>query len=331
MYRPPAPISGQSIATIRHHMGGDNTAAPLSPASALLQLTSACVGGGGGVAVRVWSREPVEGYRPPTLAGHRDNVVAVFFAEGGPHKDDPPSTDSRAPSTLYTMSRDGALFHWQQLEAPRASLTHPVAVLGSRAEGVVRLAAPCLVETRPGHLRGGELTRGCGYTVDNAAVDKVKAQGKEGGAVGMARHSGQWRILHKHFFMQQGKLTCADYHKGTGMLVAGFSTGIFTLYKMPGFEMVHTLSVSRERLSSVKFSDSGDWLALGCATLGQLLVWEWRSETYILKQQGHYFDIAHAAYSPDGAFIATGADDNKLKVCPARPGDPTNHLPTGAG
>lgn len=183
--------------------------------------------------------------------------------------------------------------------------------------------------------------------VDNEAVEKVKG-GKEGGVVGMARHSGQWRIVHKHFFMQQGKLTCADYHKGTGMLVAGFSTGIFTLYKMPGFEMVHTLSVSRERLSSIKFSENGDWcvavttlqpldsdsapwlawlaaerahddaewrrLALGCASLGQLLVWEWRSETYVLKQQGHYFDIEHAAYSPDGAFIATGADDNKLKV-----------------
>jgi hypothetical protein len=94
--------------------------------------------------------------------------------------------------------------------------------------------------------------------VDNEAVEKVKG-GKEGGVVGMARHSGQWRIVHKHFFMQQGKLTCADYHKGTGMLVAGFSTGIFTLYKMPGFEMVHTLSVSRERLSSVKFSENGDW------------------------------------------------------------------------
>jgi len=62
----------------------------------------------------------------------------------------------------------------------------------------------------------------------------------------------------------------------------------------------------------------GRRLALGCATLGQLLVWEWRSETYILKQQGHYFDIAHAAYSPDGAFIATGADDNKLKVSTQR-------------
>ena len=101
--------------------------------------------------------------------------------------------------------------------------------------------------------RGGDMD-----AVENEAVEKLKG-GKEGGAVGMARHSGQWRIVHKHFFMQQGKLTCADYHKGTGMLVAGFSTGIFTLYQMPGFEMVHTLSVSRERLSSVKFSDSGDW------------------------------------------------------------------------
>jgi periodic tryptophan protein 2 len=84
--------------------------------------------------------------------------------------------------------------------------------------------------------------------------------------------------------------------------------------QMPGFEPIHTLSVSRERISTVAFSEGGDWLALGCASLGQLLVWEWRSETYVLKQQGHYFDVNHAAYSPDGALIATGADDNKLKV-----------------
>jgi periodic tryptophan protein 2 len=75
------------------------------------------VAGSKDLTVRVWSREPVEGYRPPTLAGHRESVVAVFFAEGGPHADDPQCTASRAPSTVYTLSRDGALFHWQQLEA----------------------------------------------------------------------------------------------------------------------------------------------------------------------------------------------------------------------
>ena len=56
----------------------------------------------------------------------------------------------------------------------------------------------------------------------------------------------------------------------------------------------------------------GEWLALGAATAGQLLVWEWRSETYVLKQQGHFHDVAALAYSPDGGFMVTGADDAKV-------------------
>ena len=33
----------------------------------------------------------------------------------------------------------------------------------------------------------------------------------------------------------------------------------------------------------------------------------------MLKQQGHYYDVAASAYSPDGAYLVTGADD--AKVC----------------
>lgn len=74
----------------------------------------------------------------------------------------------------------------------------------------------------------------------------------------------------------------------------------------------------REKLSSLAFNAAGDWIAVGSAKLGQLLVWEWRSETYVLKQQGHYYDVAASAYSPDGTYLATAADD--AKVCGARAG-----------
>lgn len=83
---------------------------------------------------------------------------------------------------------------------------------------------------------------------------------------------------------------------------------------MPAFSNVQTLSVSQEKVTSLAFNARGDWLALGCASLGQLLVWEWRSETYVLKQQGHYYDISTIAYSPDGSYIATGADDAKVGI-----------------
>jgi periodic tryptophan protein 2 len=61
-------------------------------------------------------------------------------------------------------------------------------------------------------------------------------------------------------------------------------------------------------------SPAGDWLAFACAGSAQLLVWEWQSETYILKQQGHRHNLSHIAYSPDGQAIATGSDDGKLKL-----------------
>lgn len=46
--------------------------------------------------------------------------------------------------------------------------------------------------------------------------------------------------------------------------------------------------------------------------LGQLLVWEWQSESYMLKQQGHFNSMVSLAYSPDGQYIVTGGEDGKV-------------------
>ena len=84
------------------------------------------------------------------------------------------------------------------------------------------------------------------------------------------------------------------------------------LVQLPAFENLHMLSMSRQSINAAAFSLQGNWIALGCAALGQLLVWEWRSESYVLKQQGHHYDVSTVAFSPDGAYIATGADDSKV-------------------
>lgn len=65
---------------------------------------------------------------------------------------------------------------------------------------------------------------------------------------------------------------------------------------------------------------SGEWLAFGSSKFGQLLVWEWQSESYILKQQGHLDSMNALVYSPDGQKIVTAADDGKIKVWDAKSG-----------
>ena len=83
----------------------------------------------------------------------------------------------------------------------------------------------------------------------------------------------------------------------------------------PSCNEIHTLSVSDGRIDATAVSPGGEWLAFGCAQLGQLLVWEWQAESYVLKQQGHFFAEIHClAYSPGGAIIATGGGDSKVKL-----------------
>ncbi|CAN0214075.1 unnamed protein product, partial [Laminaria digitata] len=54
------------------------------------------------------------------------------------------------------------------------------------------------------------------------------------------------------------------------LLVLGFSSGVFGLYEMPDCTAIHTLSVGQAGIGTCDVSATGDWLAFGCARLGQV-------------------------------------------------------------
>uniref|UniRef100_A0A2C9W1Q2 Small-subunit processome Utp12 domain-containing protein n=1 Tax=Manihot esculenta TaxID=3983 RepID=A0A2C9W1Q2_MANES len=211
--------------------------------------------------------------KPFLFLGHRDAVVGCFLG----YDNEPNDVDK-----VYTIARDGYIFSWNYSGND-----------GEFSNGDEQDSEPPSPETPEregeGNLDGGSESNG--YL-----------------------HKGKWELLRKDGFMQsQTKLTACEYHRSLDMVVVGFSNCVFGLYQMPDFVCIHLLSISREKITSAVFNETGNWLTFGCAKLGQLLVWEWRSESYILKQQGHYFDVNCLAYSPDSQLLATGADDNKVE------------------
>lgn len=197
------------------------------------------------LTARIWSLTPEDGFIPTVLSGHRQAVIGAYF--------------SKDQETIYTVSKDGAVFDWQYVG--------------------------------PKHHED---------EMDHDQEDESKLR---------------WRIVNKHFFMQNNAhVKCAAYHADSNLLVAGFSNGIFGLYEMPEFNQIHTLSISQNDIDFVTINKSGEWLAFGASKLGQLLVWEWQSESYILKQQGHFDAMNSLVYSPDGQRIITTSDDGKIKV-----------------
>ncbi|KAA1472461.1 WD repeat protein [Dentipellis sp. KUC8613] len=206
------------------------------------------------MTARLFTLDPVEGFRPKTFAGHKDSVLNAYF-----------SADAL---TIYTVSRDGAVFTWK---------------------------------AKPSEAASDE---------DSDAEEPIASSSTDN----LIAHT-RWGIQKRHYFNQPGtKVVCTTFHPASNLLVVGFSTGIFGLWEMPAFTNVHTLSISQEKISSVAINPTGEWLAFGAKKLGQLLVWEWQSESYVLKQQGHYFDMNTLAYSPDAQYIVTGGDDGKVKL-----------------
>uniref|UniRef100_U3AVU4 Periodic tryptophan protein 2 homolog n=1 Tax=Callithrix jacchus TaxID=9483 RepID=U3AVU4_CALJA len=214
------------------------------------------------------------------LGGHKDAIVACFFESS--------SLD------LYSLSQDGVLCVWQCDTPPEGLRLKPPA--GWKADLLQR------------EEEGEENQEG-----DRETTIQGKATPAEEEKTGKVKYSR----LAKYFFNKEGdfnNLTAAAFHKKSHLLVTGFASGIFHLHELPEFNLIHSLSISDQSIASVAVNSSGDWIAFGCSGLGQLLVWEWQSESYVLKQQGHFNSMVTLAYSPDGQYIVTGGDDGKGKV-----------------
>lgn len=123
-----------------------------------------------------------------------------------------------------------------------------------------------------------------------------------------------WRITKKNYFFSDSNVKCAAFHVESNVLVVGFGNGEFRLYELPEFNLIQQLSMGQNGVNTVSINKTGEWLAFGSSKLGQLLVYEWQSESYILKQQGHFDSTNCLTYSPDGSKVVTASDDGKIKI-----------------
>ncbi len=187
--------------------------------------------------------------------------------------------------SAYTVARDGAVFTWQFEDGDREQI---------------------LPRKRPAESDSDT-------NDDEEDDDEDVAQTND--EVVRTRRGGKWVLGAREFLWDPHTLvsSCA-FNKKTGLLVVGFDQGVFGLYEMPGCVNLQRLSVSQQSLNTACINKSGEWMALGSARLGQLLVWEWQSESYVLKQQGHLYGLNSLDYSDDGHLLATGGEDSKVKL-----------------
>lgn len=129
------------------------------------------------------------------------------------------------------------------------------------------------------------------------------------------REEGPFFFTMKNEEKQKGaEVVSCDFDEASALLLVGFDNGVFGIYSVPDCRCIHTLSVTHSEVDAVSLQEGGEWVAIGCKDRGQLLVWDWKAENYILKQQGQQENMSCAAYHPQGAIVATGSEDGRVKL-----------------
>ncbi|XP_011500675.1 PREDICTED: periodic tryptophan protein 2 homolog [Ceratosolen solmsi marchali] len=259
-------------------------------------------------STRLYSLEKWMNFKKYILGSHSDAIVGCYF--------------EKKNYDILTISRNGHFCIWECTIEPSDLVLYqpPLKKLKlkdsdseddvdldkalEKTEKEKRISEKTLIDNANNMDNDEVRTTRSKDKIDNKDVKKL-----------MYKRLGKYYLADEvHKSDRNAVLTAAAYHQDTHILVVGFNNGAFFLYEMPEVNMIHSLSMSSQRISSIALNTSGDWIALGSADLGQLLVWEWQSETYAMKQQGHSSNMNCIAYSPDGQLIVTGGTDGKLKL-----------------
>jgi len=257
---------------------------------------------------------------PLTIFGHKDHVVFAKFI------------GNRTAHGLLTATRDGTAYCWSFRENERLAQEREKGWQEDKGNFAMQNTEDSVLFDDEEEEEEEEEEE------DDDDDDDDEASERKGQNTLVC---ADVRLSSKHNCKQGGArhMLAARVHEDLRLLVVGLSNGIFALYELPvemterdkDYEralfdrprttapyselvLLQSLSMSSDPITTITVNETGEWLGVGVSSLGQLIVWEWRSETHVLKQQGHLVGGTSLAFSPDGRAIVTGGEDGRVKI-----------------
>ncbi|KAJ8959273.1 hypothetical protein NQ314_006301 [Rhamnusium bicolor] len=294
VFKAPGPFSGEYNAFIMervfHGAYDETTCLDWSTDSKILAV------GSKDMSTKLYPIDKWANFRIYSLGNHTDGIVGCFFEED--------SYD------MTTIGRNGQACIWECTIDPKDLVPLDKAPPKKKKKISSDSEEDDVDSSKSLERTEEEIT---------AALNDMKVNGYEPDVKEVNKLF--YKRVSKHYLADEVRkdnreavMTAAAYNRTTKILVTGYSTGAFFIHELPEVNLIHSLSISEEKISSIALNSTGDWIALGCSGLGQLLVWEWQSETYIMKQQGHSSNMSCVSYSTDGQLLATGGEDGKVKL-----------------
>lgn len=254
VFKAPGPFSGEYNAFVMervfHGAYDETTCIHWSCDSRILAV------GSKDMTVKLYPLEKWANFKAYSLGNHRTGIVGCFF--------------ERHSYDIYTISRDGQLSVWECTIDPSGLVPWEEAPKKKKKK-----------TTETEDEDDVDMSKAVERTEEEISEYLKQASLEEPQEV----NKMFYKRLARHYLADEVRkenkeaiLTSAAYHQQTKILITGYSTGAFFIHELPDVNLIHSLSISEQKISAISLNVTGDWIALGCSGLGQLLVWEWQSK-----------------------------------------------------
>ena len=268
--------------------------------------------------VRILNLFKIPGYYPYTFTGHKKKIITALF--------------SKDMNRIYSISQDGLLLIWKFVDEQSDEFKKHINFVKNikpkknyKYDKVYKKHEKNEEEEENDDDKNNDNILG----LDSDEEENDESIKEENNIDTKYYSEFEKKILKGRFILEKKEqfvinskvVMCeitqnisSELSEDNNILVLGLQNGSFSIYSMNNFENKYSLKISDAKISSLSINPSGKWIAFGSKYLNQLFVWEWKSESYIYKQQGHMNDINLIAFSPEGGQLASGADDGRIKV-----------------
>jgi periodic tryptophan protein 2 len=252
--------------------------------------------------VRLLNLFKLANYIPFSFTGHKSKIINAMFSEDN--------------SRIFSISKDGTMFIWKLVEE-RSEDFEKKQEFERRIKSNRNLKSFDELVSEKGLVEEDDQIQKLRQVNKQTKIDGIQVQDEEilyYSEFETKISQGRYILEKKQQFIINGKISKCEINTNSSIIVLGLTTGVFCIYDINTLENKYTLQISDNKIDTLSINSQGLWLAFGSKKEGQLLVWEWKSESYVFKGQGHSFDLASMCFNMDSSLLASGGQDGKVKV-----------------
>ena len=243
-------------------------------------------------SVRLLNVFKIKGYIPLMFTGHRKKIINCIFSED--------------MNRIYSISQDGIMFIWKYINEKSDEYKKQLN-FERRIKGNKNLKSKSELDIENNYTSSEE--------EDEINNDELKYYSDYEKKI----LCGRYILEKKQQFNIKSKVVQCDINSYSenpeeNIIVLCYQDGSFSVYSLNSFSNKANLKISESKITSLSINKNGNWLSFGSKYSSQLIVWEWKSESFIYKQQGFSNEITVISYSNDSSQISCGSNDGRIKI-----------------